>query len=103
MGLCRAEDRVFDGLAGARGFLFLNRLQLIEALDEEQVGHLLDDLHGVGDAAAPEGVPDLVDLTLEGTGDQAVTKAWRSSGARYAEPFLTNALQLPVCGFLAWV
>jgi hypothetical protein len=35
-------------------------VEVVQALDEEQVGELLDDGEGVGDAACPEGVPDAV-------------------------------------------
>ena len=72
MGLVRAENGILNGLPGARGFLFLDRLQLIQPFDEQQVGHLLYDLHGVGDAAAPECVPDLVNLGFNGACDQCV-------------------------------
>ena len=40
-------------------------LQLVEALDEEQVGDLLDDLERIGDPARPEVVPDAVDLVAQ--------------------------------------
>ena len=67
--LAFVEDRVLDWRPGARGLLFLEPLDLIQPLDEQQVGHLLDDFHGVGDAAGPEGVPDGVDLRFDGAGD----------------------------------
>ncbi len=52
--------------AWRRGRLpLLQRLQLVEAADEEEVGDLLDHLDGIGDAARPEAVPDLVDLTAD--------------------------------------
>jgi len=44
-------------------------VQVIQPAQEEQVGDLLDDFERVGDAAGPEGVPDLVDLALDGAGD----------------------------------
>ena len=36
---------------------------------KEQVGDLLDDFNGVGDAAGPEGVPDLIDFVAQVTGE----------------------------------
>jgi hypothetical protein len=45
------------------GLLFL--VQLVEPLHEQQVGDLLDGGKRVGDAAAPEFVPELVDLAFE--------------------------------------
>jgi len=45
-------------------------LLLIQALEEEQIGDLLYDLDGVGDAAGPEAVPKLVDLVANLSGEQ---------------------------------
>jgi len=45
-------------------------VQVVEALDEEQVRDLLDHLERVGNAARPEGAPDLIDLAFELSGDQ---------------------------------
>ena len=56
------EDRLLDGLAGAGGLALPQRVQLVEAFDEQQVGELLDDRQRVGDAAGPHRVPDAVDL-----------------------------------------
>ena len=58
--LLRGEDRVLDGLFEAVGLVLLEGVDLIQTLDEEQVGELLDDGEGIGDAAGPEGVPDAV-------------------------------------------
>jgi hypothetical protein len=44
-------------------------VQVVQPAQEEQVGDLLDHLQRVGDAAGPEGVPDLVDLALDVAGD----------------------------------
>ncbi len=63
------EDRVFDGFAGAGGLVLLERLEFVEALDEEQVGELFDDGERVGDAAGPHGVPDAIDFGFEFAGD----------------------------------
>jgi hypothetical protein len=47
--------------------LFSSRV--VQAAQEEQVGDLLDHFNGVGDAAGPEGVPDLVDFAFEVAGE----------------------------------
>ena len=56
------EQRAFERAFGAGGLALLQFLQLVQTADEEEVGDLLDDLERVGNAAGPEGVPDLVDL-----------------------------------------
>jgi hypothetical protein len=65
VGLVWVEDRVLEGFAGDVRFAFGERLDIVEAADEQQVGELFDDFEGVGDAAGPEGVPDAVDLAFE--------------------------------------
>ena len=67
--LVGGEHRLLDRLAGAGGLVLLARVQLVQPLDEEQVGELLDDRERVRDAAGPHGVPDSVDLGLQLTGD----------------------------------
>ena len=57
------------GFFSAVGLVLLQRVQVVEALDEQQVGDLLDDLERVGDAAGPEGVPDAIDLTADFAGE----------------------------------
>jgi hypothetical protein len=44
-------------------------VQVVEALEEEQVGDLLDDFQRVGDAAGPEGVPEGVDFGADFAGE----------------------------------
>ena len=44
-------------------------MQVVEPLDEEQVGDLLDHFQRVGDAAGPEGIPDVVDLAADFAGE----------------------------------
>ena len=56
------EDVPGDGLASQRGFFLFDGLKLIQALEEEQVGYLLDDFIGVGNATRPERIPDAVNL-----------------------------------------
>ena len=63
--LLGGEDRILDGLAGAGSLGFFERVQLVESLDEEQVGELLDDRERIRDAARPHRVPDAVDLGFE--------------------------------------
>ena len=48
-------------------------MQLVQPLGEQQIGDLLDHRQRVGHAAGPEGVPDLVDLIFDGTGDHRIT------------------------------
>ena len=67
--LAGGERRLRDRAAGAGGLVFVAGVQLVETLDEEQVGELLDDGEGVRDAAGPHGVPDSVDLRLQLAGD----------------------------------
>lgn len=46
----------------AGGFVLLQRMQVIEPLQEQQVSDLLDDFERVGDAAGPEGISEGVNL-----------------------------------------
>ena len=57
------------GFLSRVGLVLLERLQVVEPADEEQVGDLLDHLQRVGDAAGPEGIPDLVDLATNFVGE----------------------------------
>src|SRR6185437_8336113 len=52
-----------NGLLQPQRFSFFKRLQLVEPLEEEQVGNLLDDFQRIRNAAGPELVPDGIDLT----------------------------------------
>ena len=56
--LALGKDAALDRLAEAGGLVLFERVQVVEPLDEEQIGDLLDHLERVGDAARPEGVPD---------------------------------------------
>ena len=67
--LVGGEHRLLDRVAGAGGLMLLTRVQLVQPLDEEQVGELLNDRERVRDAAGPHGVPDSVDLGFQLTGD----------------------------------
>ncbi len=66
------EDAPRHRCSEARGLAFLQLLHLVEALEEEQIGDLLDDVHGVGDAARPERVPDTIYLIANITCEHAV-------------------------------
>ncbi len=68
-GLAGGEQRLLDRAAGAGGLMLRACVQLVQTLDEEQVGELLDDRERVRDAAGPHGVPDSVDLGLQLAGD----------------------------------
>jgi hypothetical protein len=59
------ENAPLDRLAECGGLALLQLLHLIEALDEDQVGDLLDHLQRVGEPARPEVVPDAVDLVAQ--------------------------------------
>jgi hypothetical protein len=67
--LLRREDGFLDGFLEAVGLVFLEGVDLVQALDEEQVGELLDDGERIGDAAGPEGVPDAVDFGFDFASD----------------------------------
>jgi len=58
------ENVACHRLPGAVGLVLLECLQVVESLDEDQVGDLLDNLERVRDAARPERVPLPVDLVF---------------------------------------
>lgn len=60
---------MLDRLLQPCRFVLLERMQVVETPQEKEVSDLLDDFEGIGNAARPEGVPDLVDLAFDGTGD----------------------------------
>lgn len=49
----------------AVGLVFLQGVEVVEALEEQQVGDLLDDFERVGNAAGPERIPEGVDLAAD--------------------------------------
>ena len=63
------EDAALHRALEAQGFIFLQGVEVVEALEEEQVGDLLDDFEGIGDATGPEGVPEGIDLGAEFAGE----------------------------------
>jgi hypothetical protein len=67
--LTREKHRVFDHTLVEAGFLLGEDLEVVEAANEQQRGHVLDHFERVADAAGPERVPDAVDLALQFTGD----------------------------------
>ena len=56
----------------ARGFVFLQRVQIVEAFEEQQVGDLLDDFERIGDAASPEGIPECVNFAANFAGEHGL-------------------------------
>jgi hypothetical protein len=56
-------------LPRALSLAFLQRFQLIQPPNKQQVGELLPHLQRVGDATAPEGIPDPVDLVAQLAGE----------------------------------
>ena len=67
------KDAPLHRLAEAVRLVLLARMGLVEPAHEQQVGDLLDHLERIGDAARPEGVPDLVDLRAEFTCQHALS------------------------------
>ena len=63
--LALGEDAPLDRLAERGGLALLQLLHLVKALDEDQVGDLLDHLQRIGEPARPEVVPDAVDLVAQ--------------------------------------
>jgi hypothetical protein len=57
------------GPAPARSLQFLQRVQVVQEFEKKQIGNLLDDFEGVGDAAGPESIPDAVNLITDFTGE----------------------------------
>jgi len=73
--LAFGKDAALHGLVEPGGFVLGQRVQVVQAAEEEEVGDLLHHLQGVGDAAGPEGVPDAVDLGFDCAGDHGVVLA----------------------------
>ena len=68
----RGKDAPLHRPLEAVGFVFLQRVQVVEPAQEEEIGDLLDHLQRIRDAARPEGVPDAIDLVLDVAGDHAL-------------------------------
>ena len=67
------KDGIVQDFSRAGRPAFLQGLEFVEPLDEEQVGELLDDRERVGDAPGPHGVPYAVDAGFDFSGDHAVS------------------------------
>ena len=67
--LILAEHSILNWLAGAIGLLLGQRVQLVQTLDEQQVGQLRDHGQWVGNASGPHRVPDAVNPALEIAGN----------------------------------
>ena len=61
------EDAPLQRRAQRRRLALLDLLHLVEPLDEDQAGDLLDHLQRIGEPARPEIVPDAVDLAAQFT------------------------------------
>ena len=76
------EDAALHRLFEPRGFALLQRVQIVEPFQEKQVGDLLDDFEGIGNAAGPELIPDAVNLPFcPGDGSRREPLAGFSSAA----------------------
>ena len=73
--LAFGEDLPLHRLAKAAGLVLFEDLKVIQAPDEEEIGDLFDHLQRVGDAAGPEGVPDLVYLRSYGACEHGLGRA----------------------------
>jgi hypothetical protein len=82
--VARGEDPARHRRSEPGGLVLFQRVQVVQPAQEEQVGDLLDHLERVGDAARPEGVPDLVDLTwrrrARPPGRRAMSKRFSAAG-----------------------
>src|ERR1700679_214397 len=63
------EEPLLHRLLFAIGLQFLGNFLLVQPLEKKQVGDLLNNLERIGDAARPEGIPDLIDLTANFAGE----------------------------------
>lgn len=59
------EDAALHRPAEARGFALLQRVEVVEPFQEQEIGDLLNHLQRVGNPAGPEAIPDPVDLVAE--------------------------------------
>ena len=67
--LAFGKDAPLQGTPQAVGLLLLGGMEVVEALDEEEVRDLVHHFQRVGDAARPEHVPQAVYLAFEFSGD----------------------------------
>jgi hypothetical protein len=66
------DDGILDRGLEAGGLVFLERVEFVEPLDEQQVGELLDDRERIGDAARTQRVPDAVDFGFDFASDHSM-------------------------------
>jgi hypothetical protein len=57
---------------GGKAALLALEIDVFQALEEEQIGDLLDSHQGVGEAGGPEAVPEFVDFFLDVRGKHSV-------------------------------
>ena len=50
------------------GFVFFQRLEIVQPPQKEKVRNLLNDFERIGNPPGPEGIPDPIDLILDVTG-----------------------------------
>jgi len=50
------------------GLQFLGNFLFVQSLQEKKIGNLFNNFEGIRNAARPEGIPDLIDLTAYFTG-----------------------------------
>ena len=62
------EDAAFHRALQGGGLVLFQRVEVVQALEEQQVGDLLDDFEGIGDAAGPEGIPEGVNFGADFAG-----------------------------------
>ena len=60
--LALGEDAPLHGDVERPRLVLLQGMEIVQTLDEEEEGDLLDHRERIGDPAGPEGVPDAVDL-----------------------------------------
>jgi hypothetical protein len=66
------KDPPLQGTLQPVGFVLFQGVQVVQTAEKEQVGDLLHDFQGIGNAAGPEGIPDAVYLIADIAGKHEV-------------------------------
>src|SRR5581483_4102785 len=66
--LTLGEEPLLHRLLFPIGLQFLRNFLLVQPLEKEKVGNLLNDFERIRDAARPKSIPDLIDLTANFAG-----------------------------------
>ena len=74
--------------------VFLQRVQVVEALEEKQVSDLLDDFERVGNPPGPEDVPDRVDLGSDFARNHAPSFPYDPGRRRRRRPHILHPQRL---------